>query len=185
MFELLKDINHRNTLKKLGKMPRRKQIANWKEVETIGIVFEMGSEADWNVIMEFCGEMKKQGKMVNLIGLQPKKLEMSYIIAMERTLICREKEDTNLWGNPKDKVIADFVDKNYDVLIDMTRYPNYFGQYISLRGKAKLKIVQIDKLVEKSDAVATAYDMIIESEGEMKAKDYLSQVVNYLSMIKK
>lgn len=185
MLELLKDFNRNRIIKNLNTGGRVKKIKNLSDIKSIGIIFEIGSEQEWNTLYYFITTMEKQGKKVNMIGYQPKKLEMNYIITPSNAIICKEKEDTNFYGKPKEELISNFVDKEYELLIDMTKQPHFFGQYISLRTKANLKIAHKNTSIEGSESVNNIYDLIIESQSEMDNKEYLNNVINYLSIIKK
>lgn len=185
MFEKIKQFQQNRIVKGLSRNAREKRIANIADLKLIGLVFEVGSEQDWNAIYRFVKAMEHDGKKVILIGFHPEDLELSYIFTHQQTTICHEKEDFNFWGLPKDDVIDDFIGRHYDILIDTTDQPNFFGKYISLRAEADLKITYVNDNAEEAETTESIFDLLIHGEQPIEIETYLAEVVKYLGMIKK
>ena len=185
MFEVVKNQWRKHMIKKMMNEPRSKRIANLEEVKEIGIIFRVGDEYDWNVIYHFIKIMEGQKKKVTVVGMQETGMKLNYIITHSNTTICRESEDMNFWGVPKEEKIKDFTSRHYDLLIDTTEQPDFFGKYITLRTEADLRVARIDTSDDKSLNSGEIYDMMIHNEGPLDMKDYLNNVAQYLSAIQK
>ncbi len=183
MLEFIKDFRRRHLIKQLANAQRDKKIENLSQVKDIGIVFTLSDEQEWNLLYHFAQLMEKDGKKVVMIGLHPSNVQISFIVTHAHTTICREKDDFNFWGLPKDDVIETFTNRHLDVLIDTTDQPNFFGQYVALRSNADLKVTYTDEV--EATLNDNIFDMMIKGEGTLDLRDYLNQVVHYLKMVRK
>lgn len=183
MFELIKDFRRNHLIRQMARTPRDKKIDNLEQVKSIGVIFTLGSETDWNLLYRFAQLMEQQNKKIYMIGIHPKDINLSFIVTHANTIICREKDDLNFWGIPREGVIDRFTDRHFDLLIDTTDQPNFFGQYVALRCNADLKVTYTDEVeATRHDNI---FDMMIKGEGPIDLREYLNQVVKYLNMIKK
>ncbi|MCR5821951.1 MAG: hypothetical protein K6F85_03415 [Bacteroidales bacterium] len=181
MLEFLKEHRRRRLLRQLKSVKRAKRIVNINDIKNIGVIFILGDESHWNILNHFARAMEHDGKRVKMIGLQPRNLELNYVITHRETYICHEKEDLDFWGVPRDEAISDFVDEHYDLLIDTTSDENFFSQYIALKTLADLKTVY----AETTDEASELYDLIIRGKGQLELKGFFNNIVNYLGKIKK
>lgn len=185
MFEFIKDWQRKRLLRQLEHKDsnRNKKIDNIAQAKSIGIIFQVGDENDWNLIYHFAKLMEKEGKTVAMIGLQDSETELDYIITHSNTLLCKEKDDFDYWGVPKKDLVEKFAKNHFELLIDTTEEPNFFGQYIALSCDADLKICYAS--AEELEDNGKIFDMMIQGEEPLNLRDYLNQVVKYLKMIKK
>lgn len=183
MLEFIKDFRRRHLIRQLAHKQRDKKIENLSQLKEIGIVFTISGEQEWSLLYHFAKLMEEQGKHVTMVGLHPDNVQISFIVTHAQTIICREKDDLNFWGIPKDEVVERFTSKHFDALIDTTDQPNFFGQYMALRSNADLKITYTDEVEETLND--NIFDMMIKGEGALDLRDYLNQVVRYLKMVKK
>lgn len=185
MLEFIKNFGRRRMIKQMMSEERSKKIANLDQVKHIGIIFQVADEYEWNVLYHFIKVMEGQGKKVSVIGLQGSDQELSFIITHASTIICHEKEDINFWGVPKDEKTQAFTEMHYDLLVDTTEQPNFFGQFITMKTESDLRVARIDTSDEASINSGEIYDLMIQNEGPIDLKEYLNNVVGYLSMIQK
>lgn len=164
---------------------RDKRIDNWDSIKTIGLIFTVGDAAHWNLIHRFITAQEKQGKEIYLIGFHPNKYEINYIFSHTKTTICHEKEDFTRLGLPKDGVIDGFVNRHYDLMIDSTIQPDFFGKYVTSMSNADLKVGYTNTESEYDEGIMEMYDMAIQGREPMDFRDYIEQIVKYLTMVKK
>lgn len=185
ILDFVKKFKRERIIRQMRQAERERRIENIDQVKNIGIIFRVGGEYEWNVIYHFIKAMETRGKKVEVIGFQEEGTELNYIITHSGTIICHEKEDINFWGVPKEEIIEGFADQHYDLLIDTTDQPDFFGQYMSLRCDADLKAAYINTNDEDAEKATFIYDLMIHGENPIDIKEYLSNIINYLSMIKK
>lgn len=172
-------------LKQLRKRERMKQIKNINEVKNIGIVFHVGDETEWKYLYAIVQTLERAGKKVFLIGDQAADMELTYIITHSHTTICHEKEEKDFWGVPKDSIIENYLDRHYDILIDVTGGDSFFSQYIVLKSDSDLNITYIDDTIETDEAATEVYDMTIHGDKPIDLPEFFENVCNYLQMVKK
>lgn len=170
---------------KLITTPRDKRIENWDNIKTIGLIFTVGSSEQWNLIHRFITAQESRGKEVYLIGYQGKNIEINYIFSHTRTTICHEKDDFNFFGIPKEGVTDPFTNRHFDIVIDSTSQPDFFGKYVTSLCSADLKVGYTNNAADYDEGNMEMYDMAIQGKEQMDFKDYIEQTVKYLSMIHK
>ncbi len=185
MFEFIFKKYQQRQLRNLMERPRDKRIDNWEQVKTIGLIFTVGDAERWSLIHRFITAQEKQGKTIYLIGFHPEKYEIDYIFSHTRTTICHEKEDFNYMGLPKEGIVDSFTQQHYDLVIDTTVQPSFFGKYITAMSDASLKVGYSNSQSEDDEGNMEMYDLAIQGSEEMDFKDYIEQIVKYLTMIKK
>ena len=172
-------------LRSLLSAPRDKRIDNWENIKTIGLIFTVANAERWNLIHRFIAAQEKQGKEIYLIGFQANKYEIDYIFSHTHTTICHEKEDFTHLGLPKDGVTDPFLNRHYDLVIDTTIQPDFFGKYITASADANLKVGYTNPQSQQDEGLMDMYDLAIQGNAEMDFKDYIEQIVKYLNMIQK
>ncbi|MBP5189777.1 MAG: hypothetical protein J6X86_08640 [Bacteroidales bacterium] len=185
MFDIIKRRYQQRQLNSLLNRQRDKRIDNWEQIKTIGLIFTVGDVERWNLIHRFISAQESRGKEVHLIGFQEANYEINYIFSHTRTIICHEKEDLNFFGLPKDGVVDGFVKKHFDLIIDTTEQPDFFGKYITAMTDANLKVGYTNTESDRDEGIMEMYDMAIQGNDAMDFKNYIEQIVKYLTMIQK
>lgn len=184
MLDFVKNIFQQRHLRDLLHAPREKCIANWDDIKTIGLIFVIGNEEQWNLINRFITSVKKQGKQIHIIGFHPKDYQIDYIFTHTETTICHEKEDFNFFGLPKAGLAENFTDRHFDLLIDATEQPCLFGKIISASSNTDLR-VGYTNIDNPDEGNMDMYDLTIQGNDKLDFNDYIEQIVKYLTMIKK
>lgn len=184
MLDFVKKICQQRHLRHLMQRPRSKSIANWDDIKTIGLVFTVGEEEQWDSINQFISTVKKLGKQIHIIGFHPKNLQINYIFTHTETTICHEKDDFNFLGMPKTGLVENFIDKHFDLLIDATVQPNFFGKYISADTNADLRVAYTNSQTPDEGSMEM-YDLTIQGNKTLNFNVYINQIVKYLTMIRK
>ncbi|MBO4306993.1 MAG: hypothetical protein J5848_01630 [Bacteroidales bacterium] len=185
MFDFIKRKYQQRLLRNMMDKPRDKRIENWEQIKTIGMIFTVGDSSKWNLIHRFITAQENHGKEVYLIGFQKYKYEIDYIFSHTKTTICHEKEDFNYFQIPKDGVVDSFTDRHYDLIIDTTEQPDFFGKYITTLADADLKVGYTNTESDEDEGPMEMYDLAIQGKSEMDFKDFIEQTVKYLMMIQK
>ncbi len=172
-------------LRNLLQKPRYKRIDNWEKVKTIGLIFTVGDAERWNLIHRFITAQESHGKEIYLIGWQAKNYQIDYIFSHTKTTICHEKDDFTRLGLPKVGVIDSFINRHYDIIIDTTEQPDFFGKYITAASDANIKVGYTNTESDEDEGLMDMYDLAIQGKETMDFKDYIEQIVKYLMMIQK
>jgi hypothetical protein len=88
-------------------------------------------------------------------------------------------KELNWFGKPSSVFIQNFMDEEYDLLIDLNIHNLFPLRYISALSKANFKV---GKYYEND---LDLYDMMIDSEETKSLKYFLRQVDTYITMLNK
>ena len=179
MLEFVKNFRRKKIIRDLKNTPREKRIDNIQEVQTIGVICQLDTEQNWNILYHFAKVMENQNKKVHIIAMEDQ--DINFVVTHQATTICRAKDDINFWGLPSNDSIKDFTSRHYDLLIDTIGDENFFSQYIALKTQASLKIVYATPAEDPTEV----FDLIIRGDGHVELKSFFNNIIEYLGMIKK
>lgn len=74
--------------------------------------------------------------------------------------------------------VKDFIEKEFDLLIDLSLHDNFTLKYISGLSKALCRVGKF------SETNAEYYDLMIDLKPSMTTDDYIGHVQHYLTVIK-
>lgn len=185
LIEKIIQFRQNRVLRLLTNTKRTKRIENLEKIKTIGIVFEVGNDKEWNTLYSFTRSLENAQKKVWLIGFQRDKQEINYIFTHPRTIICHEKEDFNFFKLPKEGIIEGFTNQPFNLLIDCTKEPDFFGQYVAAKSTADLKVTYINDSENSLGEAEKVFDFHIHGKKPIDLPLYLTNVQTYLGMIRK
>ncbi len=185
MFDFFLKKYQQRHLRQIMERPRDKRIDNWDNIKTIGLIFTVGDADRWMLIQRFITAQESAGKEVHLIGFQKRNFEIDYIFSHTRTTICHEKDDFTKLGLPKEGVVDAFTSHHFDLVIDTTTQPDFFGKYITAISDANLKVGYSNIEPDDEQGIMDMYDLAIQGHEPLDFKYYIEQIVKYLTMIKK
>lgn len=164
---------------------RCKRIENISLVKNVGIVFTVGDEQQWNILYQYVKRFTTEGRSVWLAGFQGQKTTINYIFSHPHSVICHEKEDTNMWGIPKEETLHQFLSLSYDLLIDTTANDDFFGNYVAAKAHADLKVTYVNDVEPLSHTSEKIFDLLIHGNKPLELEEFFEETIKYLSMIKK
>jgi effector-binding domain-containing protein len=153
-------------------------IMSLEDAKNIGIIFEASSKEEFELVKKYVlylRELKKKVKVVGYFsaGETPaftySKLEYDFF----------SKKDLSWYNGPNDKFVSNFMDEEYDILIDLNIHEHFALRYIAGISKARFKV---GRYKEGDDSI---YDLMIEGTEGKGLKFYLRQVDTYLQMLHK
>lgn len=183
MFNSIKSLHQQRILRLLSSLPRQKRIANLDQMNDIAVIFNVGPEREWNQLYAFVREMEQRQKRVYLVGYQPHGMEISYIFTHPRTSILHQKEDLTFFGLPKEGVAEGFLNRHYDLLIDLTADHTFLARYLAGKALADLKVCYLHQ--QDDPQMERLFDLLIRGDKPLEYPHYLNLVKQYLSIIKK
>lgn len=157
-----------NTLQNLVVRPHRKRIVHLDNVRSIGIIAHNLSDTEQAVLGRFADTMTGRGTIVRKIELP----------AMADSLLDR-------MGFPKADFTRLFTTYQYDVLIDATPTGDTFGLFLTLTAASSLRVGYLDTDLPADRLYTDAYDLILRGKGPGNLQKYLSDIIKFLSQIRK
>lgn len=148
------------------------------KVKTVGIIFDATSPEDFELVKRYVVYLREFSKKVKVLGyfntkntpaLTYSKLEYDFFTV----------KDVNWLYKPNAMVVKNFINEEFDLLIDLNVHDRFPIKYISALSKAKFKV---GKYIENEIDI---YDMMIDADNTKTIKYFLRQVDTYITMMNK
>ncbi len=165
-------------LQEFAKINRQRQIVNLSDAKSIGLLYNVLDEETYHIADAFAKKLKQDNKYVHVLGFIDLKYTQPFIIPTLATDFFIKK-DINWYGKPNNQFVKDFIERDFDILINLSLNDNYTLQYISGLSKAKFKVGTSNK--NNSEF----YDFLFELPIHTKLSEYIKQIEYYLTLINK
>ncbi|CAN5848054.1 hypothetical protein BH11BAC7_BH11BAC7_26830 [soil metagenome] len=156
---------------------RQKIVCNIEDAKTIGIVFTFNGNEDFELLKKYVLYLRELKKKVKAIGYYKTKEEPQ----MQYSKVDYDffsKKSHNWYGKPTDHLVTNFVEEEFDIMIDINPDKDAVITYVAALSKAKFKVGRF----EETDFI---HDLMFESPKEKGLKYFLRQVDTYLTVINK
>ena len=177
MFTRIRSVIGKYRLKKdlLG-IVRNRKIMNLKEARKIGILYILDDVPDYDRISEFVATLQHDRKEVKALGFVKNKTLISRFLP-KLSYDFFSRNDLNFFYKPFHSKIKDFIEKEFDILIDLSVKDSLPLKYISGLSAALCKVGRF------SEEDLSCYDLMIDVKKGTGINEYIDQVVHYLSII--
>ena len=162
---------------KVAATKRKKFYSNIDQVKNIGIVWDASKTEDFVFLSKFYLKMNENKTEVKVLGYFPGNNLPNQYTAI-RYLSVIKNEELNIFYHPISTESNSFINKEFDVLIDLNFTKLLPLQYISSLSKAGLKVGIFEPEIKNSP-----YDLMMDLKKPVNVEDYLNQVMHYLGMI--
>ena len=156
---------------------RMHEMIPFSKAKKIGILYDSTSERNYEIVKKFVKDIRAQQKDVLALGYYNKK-ELPPMRFSKLGLDFFTKKSLNWHLKPHSTVINNFINADFDILINLNIEKNFPLKYISARSKAKFKIGKYDK---KNTPFC---DLMIQTEENVPLAKYIEQVLYYLNLLK-
>lgn len=162
---------------KAARVVRKKHYTNICEVKNIGIVWDASKTDEFPLLTKFYQRMAESKTDVSILGYYSGKSLPNQYTAV-RYLSILKREELNMFYHPVSGESNSFVNKPFDVLIDINFNKLQPLHYISSMSNASLKVGLFE-----SKSKNTPFDLMMDLKNPVNIEDYLNHVVHYLGMI--
>lgn len=158
MFEFIKRYALKKHLSE-HKVTRDRKVVSLRNAKNIGIVAEITDEDSYKEIFAVFSKLQTISK-VQMVGYIDEKMVPFYCLdQLAADYFC--KKDLNWYGKPEMVQVSDFINTDYDILIDFTRRDLAPIQYMLTLSKAQF-------IVGGNKENQEFYDLIIEGTDSHK-----------------
>lgn len=172
----LKDFAFNRELKKrLAEMYREGKFFNMATAKTIGILFNSSEESDYNKVSSFVRHLQSQGKTVRAIGWTGYQ-EIPHFCHAMLSYDFLTLKDINFYYKPTAKFAQEFIETQFDMLIDLNIKPVNTMTYMATLSIAKFKI----GLYSDGNQI---YDFMLEYPEAENLNGYLKELLFYLETL--
>ena len=163
----------------LGRAPaieRNVQSINLKQAKTLGIVYCANSTESTDLVKRYVKFLRDYKIKVKAIGFfDEKEIPLDVNATLEFDYLTQK--DLNFSLQPSGIVADNFLEEEYDILIDVNMEHNVVMQYLVQRSKAKFKVGS-DRLEYKD-----LFDLTIVLKPEEGARQLMKNIDRYLHVI--
>ncbi len=150
---------------------------NLETAKTIGILFDAKNQDEHKKVVSFANTLRNEHS-VNIEALayiSNKELQSTFEHGSDFTYF--SNEDFNWRGKATTDAISKFIDKKFNIFIDLTTENTYAFDYIASLSKADFRVGKFreDKM---------PYDFMIDIKNDKSTDYFIKQILIYLSMIK-
>lgn len=163
--------------KEQSRSSHQHRMTNLKDAKRIGILYTLDDMPDYERVSEFVSKLQGDHKEVKALGfVKNKNLLQRFLPKLSYDFF--SARDLTWFYKPIHRQVKDFIEKEFDLLIDLSLQDNFPLKYISGLSNA---LCRVGKFSEKN---AEYYDLMIDLKPTMTSDEYLGQVQHYLTVIK-
>jgi hypothetical protein len=127
-------------------------------------------------IIDFISDLRKDSKEISTLEYLNNSIKLS-VKSWKQTQFYLHKKNLNFLNLPKKEPLKEFLEKDFDIIINLCISNNVYLHYISAITNAKLKIGPYNPEFE------SCYDFMININEETDVNSFVSSVDTYLKMI--
>lgn len=160
--------------KELRDNNRKREVHNLHTAKTIGILYDATEREDMIRVSQFVNDIfgaKKDVKALGFVNL--KELTHHHMPMLQFDFFFLK--DLNWYYKPQNYIIKNFVEKDYDILINLCDSQCIPIKYLAGSSKAKFKVGRYEEDLD-------IYDMMIDVKDPSLA-GFIKEVKHYLSVI--
>jgi len=161
--------------KDVRKLKRNVQIFNLSQAKSIGVVYNASTENDFGRAAGLIRHLQAQDKYVKSIGIAPYKVKPHYL-PTKLSYDFITLEELNWYRKPQGKFVDEFINYEFDVLIDLNLKGDNSLRYVTSLSKAKFKIGLFNE--EHQDI----YDFMLEGIEAGKVSLFIKELLHYLEI---
>jgi len=166
-------------LKEIRKINRKPEVVSFDEASKIGLLYDATNERDSDSVKNYVKSVRAAHKKdILAMGYVDKKTLPQSQFAQFRIDFFTRK-DLNFKMIPSNPVVTNFINEQFDILINLNSGKCFPLQYIAAMSKAKFRVGRY------TTSGSSYYDMMIKLTGEPAIKNVLEEIEHFLRVIKK
>lgn len=163
--------------KKVARNKRQVHYSAFRNVKSIGIVWDASKPVEFASLSRFHQKMQDIKIDVTVFGYFPGKNLPDQYTAI-RYLTCIRKDEIKYFYNPDSAETRSFINKPFDVLIEINFDKHFPLSYVTSLSKARFKVGLF-----LNETPLSPFDLMMEIQNPVDIEGYLTQIIRYLEMI--
>ena len=152
-------------------------MVNLAEANRVGILYTLEDVPDYDKVSEFVAQLQREHKEVKALGLiRSKNMVNRFLPKLSFDFFSRK--DITWFYRPIHNTVRNFMDKEFDLLIDLSLTDSFPLKYIAGLSRS---VCRVGKFSEDN---VSYYDLMIDVKPAMTFDEYLFQIKHYLTIIK-
>lgn len=162
---------------KLKRHERQAAFRNYQNVVNVGVIFNATEQATYELARNYIKKLADKGIKFKALGFVDSKQVLDFY-QKSTHFDYFSRKNINWYGRPNNPNTQEFIDSQFDMLVDLSVENDYPIQYVVALSQACFKVGS------KKDEYQNVYDLMIDL-GEQKDLAFLiEQIDKYLEMIK-
>lgn len=150
----------------------------FERAKSIGILYDSTDEKYFELVKKYVKDIREQHhKEVLALGYYDQD-ELPPMRFSKLGLDFFTRKQLNYFLKPKATVVKNFINREFDILIDLHTANHIPFRYIVAQSKAKFKIGKYEK------AATNFYDFMISTRDHVSLHQFIGQVNQYLNLFK-
>lgn len=162
---------------RLKKSNRQRKLVNINLAASLGVIYHVKNERQFKLLNTFVKELTTNRRKVLLVGYVDDISLPDYCVVAGPGYYFTN-QDLNWLKIPKNDFILKFIEKEFDILLDLTMDDNFTTNYIISLSKARLKAGQQIKVKEP------ILDVMINMDNSPSINEFIDQLLHYLTLLK-
>jgi hypothetical protein len=177
MFYRIRTIAGNYFLKEeLLKTVSERKMTNLKDARRIGVLYTLDDVPEYETVSEFVSQLQHDHKEVKALGfVKNKNLVNRFLPKLSYDFF--SNKDLNWFFKPLHSKVKDFIEKEFDILIDLSLKDSLPLKFISGLSLAHCRVGRF------SEANKLCYDIMIDLNKPMSLSEYILQIIHYLTVI--
>jgi len=160
----------------LLKIVRERKMTNLKDAKKIGVLYTLDEVPEYETVSEFVSLLQHDHKEVKALGfVKNKNLVSRFLPKLSYDFF--SNNDINWFFKPLHSKVKDFIEKEFDILIDLSLKDSLPLKFISGLSMAHCRIGRF------SEANRVCYDIMIDLTKPISLNEYMFQIIHYLTVI--
>ena len=166
-------------MKEMKRINRKPEIVSFDEATKIGILYDATDEHDSDSVKNYVKNVRANYKKdILAMGYVDKKaLHKSQYAQIGLDFFTRK--DLNFQMIPVNPVVNNFINENFDILINLNSGKCFPLRYISAMSKARFRVGRY------SSSNTVYFDMMVKLKGEPPLNTVIEEIEHFLRLIKK
>lgn len=149
---------------------------SFQNARNIGLIALVDSKERMELLVNFKKTIETHGSAVHALAFVPFKIIPDYFNTQMQVEVF-SKKDVNVIGIPTGKMVRHFMEKEFDMLIDLTIEDIVPLHYLAGMCKSRIKAGKF------REQMLDIYDIMIREQEKMSYQEFQFSIKNYLSKI--
>ena len=166
-------------MKEMKRINRKPEIVSFDDANKIGLLYDATEEHDSETVKNYVKSLRANSKKdILALGFVDKKVLHQSQYAQVGLDFFTQK-DLNFQMIPNDTVVKNFINNNFDILINVDNGKCFPLRYISAMSKARFRVGRY------SNTNIVYFDMMVKLKGEIPIRTAIDEIEHFLRLIKR
>ena len=172
-------LGHNRFMKEMKKIVREPEIVSFEEAGRIGILYDATDERDSDSVKKYIKEIRANYKKDILAMGYVDKKETHKSQYAQFGLDFFTRKDLNFQMIPVNPIVINFINNDFDILINLNSGKCFPLRYISAMSKARFRVGRY------SNNNTIYFDMMVKLHGEPPIRTVIEEIEHFLRLLKK